>query len=302
MAYLYTADELISDVQARGMLAPSSNTLATADYLRFINDEIQSYMVPFVMSTREEFFVTSSDVSVTSGTAAYAIPSRAIGAKLRNVLLLNGSEYEPLPRLEPEAVLREGSFSGTPEGFYLEGNSVVLYPTPSSATTLRLSFFIRPNRVVSVSEAGLITGTPSATVTISSAPSAFPTASTSYDLVKGTPHFECRAIDKAATRVTTTLTFSTATTGLVAGDYVCLAGETPIPQIPVELHPLLAERVAARALHALGDQRAQLFEASAERMKKGLEALLTPRSEGSSRRIINYSAPGWSSRRRLRGQ
>lgn len=298
MSYLYTSDELIEDVQGRAMLAASSKTLNTDDYLRFINDEIQSYLVPFIMSTREEFFVTSSDVSVTAATAAYPIPTRAIGSKLRNVLYLCGSDYVALDRLEPERVFAGGQTTPSqPEGYYIEGNSVVLYPTPSGAGTLRLSYFARPNRVVSLAEVGTVTGMPSTTVTINAAPSDFPTTSTPYDLVKGTPHFECRAIDKSATRSSTTLTFSTATSGLTAGDYVCLAGESPVPQIPVELHPLLAERVVVRALQALGDPKVELAIASAEQMRRGLERLLTPRSEGSARYAINFNAPGWGARR-----
>src|SRR5688500_16338008 len=126
MAYAYTSDELIAQVKRRGMIPSSENTLTTTDYLSFINDEIQTFIVPLLMSVREEFFVANSTSTIVSGTANYPIPTRAIGAKLRNVLMLNGSVYEPLERLEPERVARDGTTSGTPEGYYLEGNDVVL--------------------------------------------------------------------------------------------------------------------------------------------------------------------------------
>lgn len=295
MSYAYTTDELITDVQGRAMLASSSNTLATADYLRFINDEIQTYITPFVLSLREEFFVTSKDVSVTAGTSSYAIPTRAIGAKLRDVKLLSGSDYIPLVRLEPETVARSPqSTTGQPMGYYLEQNNVVLYPTPGASTTLRLAYFIRPNRCVSLADTGTLSTVGATTVVISgSVPSGWGTSAANYDFVNSTPHFECRAIDKSATRSSTTFTLSAVPSNVAVGDYIALAGETPVPQIPVELHPLLAERVAVRALQALGDPKVEIAMASADRMKKSAETLLTPRSEGSSRYAINYNAPGW---------
>jgi hypothetical protein len=41
---------------------------------------------------------------------------------------------------------------------------------------------------------------------------------------------------------------------ILVGDYVCVAGEAIIPQIPPDLHNMLAEKTAARILASLGDQ------------------------------------------------
>lgn len=299
MSWLYTADELITQVKLRGMIPTSSNTLATADYLSFINDEIQTFIAPLIMSVREEFFVTYADQTIVSGTAAYSIPSRAIGAKLRNVLLLDGSTYRPLPRLEVETLAVGSTSPGSIEGYYLEGNNVVLYPTPGSAGTLRLSYFIRPNRVVASTAYTTVNSKTATTVSIGTPSTAFPTAATYYDFIKPTAHFECHAIDQSATRSLGTLTIAAGVpTAVAAGDYVCLAGEAPFPQIPVELHPLLAERVVVRALQALGDPKVEIAMASADRMRTAALTLLTPRSEGSSRYVINYNAPGFGRRPR----
>lgn len=301
MSYAYTSDSLIAQVQRRGMIPTSSNTLATADFLSFINDEIQTFIVPFLMSVREEFFVTYQDVSVTAGVSAYPIPERAIGSKLRDVQRLSGSTYVPMSRLEPERIARDAiDGSGTPEGYFFRGNNVVLWPTPSSTLSLRLFYFIRPNRVVALTETTTVATSPgSGAVTIAAAPSGFSAGATSYDIIKPTaPGFECRAIDQSATRSSTTLTFSATPTGLVVGDYVALAGETPVPQIPAELHPLLAQRVVVRALQALGAPQSAEAEATAERMRLAAHGLLSPRSEGSARYVVPTSGPGF--RRRAR--
>jgi hypothetical protein len=46
---------------------------------------------------------------------------------------------------------------------------------------------------------------------------------------------------------------STELVNLVVGDYICLANECIIPQIPSDLHTSLAERTCARILDAIGD-------------------------------------------------
>lgn len=51
----------------------------------------------------------------------------------------------------------------------------------------------------------------------------------------------------------------------IVGDYVCQANECIIPQIPPDLHTMLAELTAQRALSALGDQAG--LAASTEKLK-----------------------------------
>jgi len=48
--------------------------------------------------------------------------------------------------------------------------------------------------------------------------------------------------------------FASIPTGFIVGDYVCLANECIIPQIPPDLHNGLAERAGARILASMGDQ------------------------------------------------
>lgn len=299
MSYAYTSDVLVAQIKLRGMIPSSDNTLTTANYLTFINDEMQSTIVPLLMSTREEFYAANVDTSISASTSTYAIPERAIGAKLRDVQILSGSEYVPLTRLEPHTLPYGASSStGTPEGYYLEGNNVILYPTPAASGTLRLRIFRRPNRVVTTAEVATVTGVSGVTVTISSSPSAFPTTSTSYDFIESTgPAFTWLAVDQSATRSSTTLTFSSsaAATGLAVGDFVALAGETSVPQLPIDLHPLLAERCVVRALEALGDPKAAVHEKTADRLMKSAMTMLTPRVEGGSRYVVprEYSRRRW---------
>lgn len=74
----------------------------------------------------------------------------------------------------------------------------------------------------------------------------------------------------------------------VVGDYVCLQYQCIIPQIPTDLHTLLAERTCARILESMGDQ---VGLASANKKIGDLEArqsvILDSRVDGSPTKIFN---------------
>jgi hypothetical protein len=284
--------------------ASSDETLSDTDLLAFADDEIQSYIVPLVLSANEEYFVTYKDVSVVAGTANYDIPDRAIGGRLRSVQLSDGNGgFYDLTRIEPESQ-DEYSFSGSEtSGYLIRGNEVVLVPTPGASDTLRLGYYRRPNRLVALTAVGTLAAAPSASTSLtlaSTKPSTF-VSGESMDLIYATPGFDSISDSNALTAASgTSLTLTTAVTASI-GDYVCLAGETPIPQIPVELFPLLSQRIVARACEAMGQpQKAQMAEATSERMRRDAMTLLSPRVKGASRVIVNRNGPGFGSKRGYR--
>ncbi len=296
----YTATYLLAALKRRGMLAAHTDTLTDADFLAFADEELQSEIVPFIMSMREKYFSAYADVTTTAGTAAYALPKRAIGGKLRHVAIADGTAYRALTWVEPESV--EGDTStGAPTSYSIRGNDVVLYPAPSAAVTLRMHYYQRPSRLVATTAVGRIATISGNRLTLTMA-AALPATFTSgeyYDVVKGSgPGFETLQIDNYATgSATPALTLTTAAPASVAvGDFVCLSGETPIPQIPVELHPWLAQRVVLRALEALGDPKAAVAEKTADRMRKVAATLLAPRVDADPRVIINRNGPGFGRR------
>lgn len=70
------------------------------------------------------------------------------------------------------------------------------------------------------------------------------------------------------------------------GNYVNLAEQTFVPNIPTELHPILAQRVAVACLEALGDeQNKQSAERKLAAMEKDAGTFLDNRVEGASQKI-----------------
>lgn len=283
------------------MLANTPNTLGDDDFLALATSEIQSYMVELLMSVREEYLLAYSDVSVVSGTAVYPIPTRAIGGKLENVHMSDGNgSYFPLTRIEPSRA-HLYTQNGTVSGYVFQGDSLVLLPTPTNSATLRLSYFTRPGKMVATSAVATISSINGARTVITTA-ATIPTtfgATSSFDIVSHTPGFTGLQTDNAANGTVsgTTITLTTALPStVIAGNYVCLAGESPVPQLPVELHPLLVQRVVVKCLEALGDSKVNVAKLVCDEMRHMALTLITPRAEASSRFIINYNAPGWQRR------
>ncbi len=72
------------------------------------------------------------------------------------------------------------------------------------------------------------------------------------------------------------------------GDYICLANECIIPQIPPDLHTGLAERTAARIQAAMGDQTGlDRSNAKIAEIEQRQGTLLDQRVDGSAQKVVN---------------
>lgn len=76
------------------------------------------------------------------------------------------------------------------------------------------------------------------------------------------------------------------------GSYITVSEETVVPNIPTELHPILAQRVAVACLEALGDeQNKQSAERKLANMEKDAGTFLDNRVEGAIQKIKSRHSP-----------
>jgi hypothetical protein len=98
-------------------------------------------------------------------------------------------------------------------------------------------------------------------------------------------------MDVVVTSVSGTQIFFTAAdipTDLIVGDYVALAQQSPVVQLPDEAVQLLETLTGMRVLQALGDyEAAKSNQVSAMQQEKDLLKILQPRIEGESTKIIS---------------
>ncbi len=111
-------------------------------------------------------------------------------------------------------------------------------------------------------------------------------------MVPGTPNFQSLALDQTGTFVGSVFTFDEGIpAGIAVGDYLCTAGETPIPQMPTEIHTVLAQRVAEK-LTENGSPRLPAIQAGLKQARDDATVLLSPRSDGSIRPIVSRYGAG----------
>lgn len=296
---MYLSEDYITSVKRRCNVPTSQFTFQTADFLALGDEEIRSKLIPLILKHMEEFYVTTQDFTVNANQATYAIPYRAIAMALRDVQFV--SSTTPDTRVGIERLSPEDLYTGLTgnsrtlirkNGFYLQGNSLILYPTPTQGLDImRMSYYMRPSSLVPTANCGLITAINSGAnqVTVSAVPSAITTLTT-VDFVRAVPGFECTAIDQTISNVAApVLTFAASLpTNLQVGDYVCQSGQSCVVQVPVELQPLLFQYVVVRILAAQGDQtnlKSAMMEL--ESLEKAAGLLLAPRVSGKVKRVVN---------------
>lgn len=282
----YDNAELLTDIRVRGGIPSADIRFTDAKLLATANVELRDVVFPLLVDTQTERGVYLSDVTVTSGTAEYRLPSRASGARFKSVgwRTPGSSTFKRLRHLSADSYyLQNLTEGGEPYGFFLRDTSLVLVPTPNTAGTLRVPYYLRPNTLVLPAAAGVVLSTGASTITMTGTVSGF-TSGATYDVVRGTPGFETLVLGVTATVAGAVLTFSsplpTNYFAPVAGDYVCLSGQSPVAQCPVEVRGLLGVRAARRALKAVNEgQQAAMLDADVTELEAVARSLLAPRAD-----------------------
>lgn len=277
---------LLASIRRRAATASASATgSADSDLLAYVTEEQRVYMLPTLVNAQAEHLIPpfDYDVTLTPGTAAYRLPYRAAFNRLREVSIISSGRLRNLKQAALDRLEEWGDSSarGAPEFFCLRGSQLILLPTPDAADTLRMTYAHRPsaltatagdyNTILSFSGPELLTTTNHGWTTASR-----------LDFIKATSPYEVISIDVAPTAASTnSIDLSAEIEGLEEGDYVALAGKTPVPQMPEELHPLLALRAAYKWLANNGFlQEAQAAAADLVDLEQRTISMLSPRVDG----------------------
>lgn len=285
-----TVANLLTEIE-RASFAPSNQTtFTTADILAIADEVIESQIQPKIILAREGYFVKTATYAVTLDQARYQIPDRASAMGFRDIKIIDSSKSRDITYAEYSDI--RTTQSGEPRYFYLEENSIVLYPTPSATKgTLQIWYPIKANKLVEASATGVISVINTATgqVTVTAIPSTW-VAGNTFDFIKGTGGHELRGFDNVSTFVAAnviTFAIGSLPTDLVVGDSVALAQQTALVQLPSIFVRVLARGVAAEMI---GDMNQPAAKKLLERFDKGMENainLITPRVVGAPKHIVN---------------
>lgn len=317
MSSYYTSNQLIESVKRRALVPSNQNTFVDTDFLAFADEEMNIGLVPSVVQMHEDYFLYTQDLAIDPSKKKYTIPYRAIGNKLREVSYVDaqGNVYEMTRIGVGDLPFYNNSYThNRAYAFYISNNEICLVPdnlTLSSGTFLRVSYYIRPNCLVLLEKVAVISSinTTTGEIQLSNLPSEF-NANSLFDFLQVKSPHKTLNFDISAVSINTTskvITFNTndLPTNLTVGDHIALAEQCAIPQVPSDLHVVLAHRVAARCLEALGDvEGLQAANQKLIEMEVKTQNLIDNRVEDAPKKISNRHSilrRGASRRYRFRG-
>lgn len=308
----YIVDSLLPTLRLLPLMPSVQALFSDSDLVNILNFEMDSKIMPMIDNQAEEYGIYLADLPYSNSETRYDLPARALGGKLRAVTFVdpNGNEVR-IPRLRVEDIMSNVNATGlaiNPAlwGFYFQNNKIVTYLSSvnggsSAFPTLRLRYIRQPSTLVMSDACGEITDITGNIVTVDNAPTTFTTDSL-YDFVSNSPQmFVSLGDDLPVTTVVTgvagTITFTdTPPSTLQVGDWVCLAGQSPIPQIPFNPgFQLLLQLAAAKCLEIHGDvQGFNVAMSQATDMKNYFLSVITPRSDANVIRLTSPNALyGW---------
>lgn len=300
MSDALTSDKLVQSIKRRASVPESQATFTKDDFLDFATEELRLGLVPIIMTLHEDYLLYEQDVPVVSGQSAYTIPSRAVGNKLRDVQFKHREDsYSEMTRISIGSRFGQTDVttSSNLRQYYIKNNKVVLSGTPNSVVgdgALTMIYYMKPSQMVKEDRVGIITGINTATgvITLNAVPDVFNT-SVKFDMYKATSPHSVLKIDLTAANlntITNSITFdpSNIPSDLAIGDHISLAEESSIPQVPSDLHPMLAQMVACRVLESIGDNEGlQAAMLKLKMMRESAGMIIDNRVDDSPRKIVN---------------
>ena len=281
---MFNNDYLLKQIKSRAFIPTSQKTFTDQDLLDLATDEMQHKVVPLIMQSRGEFYVSSLDYTITPESRSISIPYRAIGLAVRDVVRVDGDKEHSLALISPER-----KSDSLRDACYLQGNKIIV--VGSGADTIRVYYHARPGGLTETANATLVSAIDRdlGVISLTSTPSNF-SASALIDAIDSQPGFDLHGSDIIINSISgTDLTVNTIPTDLQIGDWIVNAQQSPVPQIPVEFYPLLAQSVAVKVLEAQGDfEGMQAAQLTMEKSESNALLLISPRIKGEAKKVMGH--------------
>jgi len=279
--------------------------------LAYMNDILRSKIVPHLIKLREEYLVHSTRIAVGNTITRYRLPERAVGNRLRDLVFVDASDNRTIissrhiPRDELPLYPNSGSH---PVGWTMEGNYIQLVPTVGTYSGfLEMGFYMRPSALVAQTAAGKISAinlaSKQVTITGSTLPATFVNgAKMDIHSFKSGAELKVYDVTISGAPAAQVITFAEVIDGSVfgtmapeVGDWVCLANESALLQIPDDLIPAVTQGVALRVMVGDRDEtKARLIAAILKDQLAESEGIFRDRVESKTPRIRGVGAiAGW---------
>ena len=223
----------------------------------------------------------------------FNIPHRAVGMQLREISATIGGQEINMPRYDIEDRIYENG-GGNVFGFDLTNNQINV--RGSGSGTMNIYYYLRPGDLVKSNQARQIQVIDAVNkqLTVASPPSTWSTA-TKFDVIRSVAGYGHKSIDLTINNIdsaTGLITFDAdfpadGWQAFEVGDWLAVAEQSPVPQIPLEWQEYLAESVVCYIMSSIGDAEGfNRASARKEELKKLALDTISARVDGQSRKIV----------------
>ncbi len=300
MALSWTTSELLVDIRAQARVSDDDPGATDTILLSEATRQLHRIFVPMVRKARAEYYQAWADQALIASQAFYPIPPRSAMASVRGVLVVDATGRErPLTPYPTQDRWEYTNRPGVPYHYMVVDDRLCLNPAPSTASlgTLRIIYEYRPGALVPVASCDTITSLHASTSTAPfdiSSGGLFAQGAV-VDCIRHRPPFAANFLGATiTTKSVSEYTVLTPAAGMYrlpeVGDFICAEGETPIPQIPAELHPLLSQATAASYLNPIDPALAGELRNSLATELIEAQNLMSPRQQGTQIKIKSKSS------------
>ena len=300
---------MIESVRNRTMTPDDTSIFTDQQILDILDEEMNMQVLDKLQKLHGENLTISVDIP-RNDKGEYEIPYRALGNKLRDISIVNGNVLYELAQIGlgelPDYTYGEDSNSYL-DKFYIENNKIHLIQSSRGYTSVRMRYYLRPNVLTKKEQSGTISSisidndADTITLLLSTVGKLF-SDSVQYDLIGNRSPNKIKAFDitpislaitgtvnqqnRTATMVLSLSEIQAQKNEIKVGDYVAIAEQTPVPNMPTEMHPLLAQAAAVQLLEALTDTEAlKNAENRLMKMTVAVQELIDDRVELAPKKI-----------------
>jgi hypothetical protein len=323
------SDELLSSVRYSAYIGDAAYFPDWPDsrLLIELNDKLATAFEDIVVKARAGYWLHEF-IYTSTGGSGYRIPPRSVVGGLEKLELASASD-QPYWKIPEIPVSESQDYRTTPDAggpsspyvFCVNGDVVDIIPTPPAGYLVKLTYYIRPSRLVTSQcstqggaevDRGRITDidTSARTVAVNvlpydyalTTPAQITSALQTLDIVHPDGWHELSYVGGTQTisGVTITLTDAQDMSAIEVGDYVRVADQTDWPCLPDDFHRCLADTAAIKVLLMLSlkDKAEPLTENAGNDMLRFRSLLLPrvkaePKSIPIMRRTRGGVYPGW---------
>lgn len=293
-----------------------------AKVLNELNDKLQSAFEDLVVKARNGYWLHEFVYTTVANVARYRIPPRSVVGGLEKVEISAAASGQPFNKLEqiPQSVIQnyEGQSPGFTYVYTVQGDQIEIVPVPTAGMAVRMTYYVRPSRLVpsqsdpNGTQRGKVTAVNPSTrvVTVNAlpfdqsltVPAAITSATQTVDIVHPDGWHELSLVGATQTLSGLNITIGgTDSLGDVqVGDFVRVADQTDWPCLPDDFHRALADCAAIKILYELHLlEKAQALELNNGFDLQRFKSLLQPRVKADPkvipvlRRSRGWGYPGW---------